>query len=139
MTLKTQPGRTPPVTLVVPAYNHAVYLAQAIDSVLGQDYPNIELIVLDDNSTDATAAIAVASGATVVSVNTVNDVYGPGRGKGEALRWAFARLLELMAQEKQPLSELYKLIPPFHQKTALVDCPRQQKGRVMPNKAALGP
>ena len=46
-----------------------------------------ELIVLDDNSTDETAAIATARGATVVSVNTVNDVYGEGRGKGNAL-WA---------------------------------------------------
>ena len=46
-----------------------------------------ELIVLDDNSTDDTAAIAAAHGATVVSVNTVNDVYGEGRGKGNAL-WA---------------------------------------------------
>ena len=46
-----------------------------------------ELIVLDDNSTDDTAALAAANGATVVSVNTVNDVYGEGRGKGNAL-WA---------------------------------------------------
>ena len=46
-----------------------------------------ELIVLDDNSADATAAIAAANGATVVSVNTVNDVFGQGRGKGNAL-WA---------------------------------------------------
>ena len=46
-----------------------------------------ELIVLDDNSTDETAALAAANGATVVSVNTVNDVYGEGRGKGNAL-WA---------------------------------------------------
>jgi glucosyl-3-phosphoglycerate synthase len=46
-----------------------------------------ELIVLDDNSTDDTALIATANGATVVSINTVNQVYGEGRGKGNAL-WA---------------------------------------------------
>lgn len=47
----------PLVSIVIPAYNHAGYLAQAIDSVIAQDYPHIELIVLDDGSTDATRAV----------------------------------------------------------------------------------
>jgi glycosyltransferase involved in cell wall biosynthesis len=44
----------PHVSLVIPAYNHATYLAQAVESVLAQDYPGIELIVIDDGSTDNT-------------------------------------------------------------------------------------
>ncbi len=47
---------SPSVSIVIPAYNHAVYLARAIDSVLAQDYP-VELIVLDDGSTDGTREI----------------------------------------------------------------------------------
>ena len=44
----------PKVSLVIPAYNHAAYLAEAIDGILAQDYPNVELIVLNDGSTDET-------------------------------------------------------------------------------------
>lgn len=42
------------VSIVIPAYNHARYLGQAIESVLGQSHPDVELIVLDDGSTDNT-------------------------------------------------------------------------------------
>lgn len=82
-------GRT--VSVCIPCKNESATIGQLVRMVRSHlvDVSGLvdELIVLDDNSTDATAAIAVASGATVVSVNTVNDVYGPGRGKGNAL-WA---------------------------------------------------
>lgn len=44
----------PSVSIVVPAYNHARHLPQALDSLLSQDHPDLEIIVLDDGSTDAT-------------------------------------------------------------------------------------
>lgn len=47
----------PLVSVVIPAYNAMAYLKAAIESVLNQDYPHIELIVLDDGSTDQTAQI----------------------------------------------------------------------------------
>lgn len=48
---------TPLVTIITPAYNRGTLIAATIESVLGQDYPNIEYIVLDDGSTDRTLEV----------------------------------------------------------------------------------
>jgi glycosyltransferase involved in cell wall biosynthesis len=48
---------TPRVSVVVPNYNHARYLRQRLDSIRNQTYQDFELIVLDDASTDESAAI----------------------------------------------------------------------------------
>lgn len=45
------------VTIMIPTYNQAAYIRQAIDSALAQSYPNLEVIVGDDASTDVTPSI----------------------------------------------------------------------------------
>ncbi len=55
-------NRFPLVSVVIPAYNHADYLDEAIRSVLEQDYPNLELLVLNDGSTDATRQVLTGYG-----------------------------------------------------------------------------
>lgn len=46
------------VTIMIPTYNQESYLAEAIESCLAQDYPDFEVIVADDCSTDGTPSIA---------------------------------------------------------------------------------
>lgn len=69
-----QPCEPDLVSIVVPCFNHGKYVAEAVDSALAQTWPKVEVVVVDDGSTDA---------ATVDAV----DRQG-GRGRVRALRTA---------------------------------------------------
>ena len=79
----------PLVSIVIPAFNLAGYLGEAIESVLAQDYPNLELIVLDDGSTDATpdvlrrygGRIRAESQPNMGQVNTMTKGWAMSRGE----------------------------------------------------------
>jgi len=51
-------GRAPLVSVCMPSFNHASFLATAVESVLKQTYPHVELIIVDDGSTDKSLEIA---------------------------------------------------------------------------------
>lgn len=55
-TLRPAPA-APRISLVIPSYNYGCYLEACLDSILTQNYPNLELIVLDGGSTDNTVEI----------------------------------------------------------------------------------
>lgn len=52
----------PMVSIMIPVYNGANYMREAIDSALAQSYPNIEVIVVNDGSVDETEEIALSYG-----------------------------------------------------------------------------
>src|SRR4030088_3809619 len=56
------PENPPLVSVIVPARNEAHNIARCVSSILSTTYPNLELIVVDDSSTDATVSI-VGEGA----------------------------------------------------------------------------
>lgn len=47
----------PLVSVIIPAYNAEAFIAETLDSILSQTYPNIEVLVVDDGSQDSTAQI----------------------------------------------------------------------------------
>lgn len=73
------------VSVVIPCYNAQRWLAEAIESCLAQTYKNIEIIVVDDGSTDNSAEIARGFGANVALVQQ------PNRGGCAARNVGFAR------------------------------------------------
>lgn len=73
------------VSVLIPAYNAAPFLGQTIASVLAQDWPNLEIIVVDDGSTDDTLAVAQAHAGPRVRVATQ-----PNRGASAARNHAYA-------------------------------------------------
>lgn len=57
MSLLKETSLNPTVSVIIPNYNHARFLRERIDSVLGQTYQDFELILLDDASTDESAKV----------------------------------------------------------------------------------
>lgn len=53
------------VSVIIPAYNAAAYLREAIDSVIAQTHDRVEIVIVDDASTDGTAAVAAHYGTAV--------------------------------------------------------------------------
>lgn len=72
------------VSVVIPTYQHAGTIQACIDSVLSQSYKNIEVIVVNDGSTDNTEEVLAAYGEKIISVYQENQGSNPARNRGLA-------------------------------------------------------
>src|SRR5581483_6364205 len=70
------------VSVVVPAYNYGRYLSSAIDPALAQTYPHLEVIVVDDGSTDDTAIVAKNYGSKIRYIHQTNAGLSAARNRG---------------------------------------------------------
>jgi len=92
----------PLASVVIPAYNAERYLGEAIESVLAQDYAPVETIVVDDGSSDATAAVASSYAVELVRQENAGPAAARNRGfaasRGEVV--AFHDADDLMTHDK---------------------------------------
>ncbi len=72
----------PKVSVIIPTFNCAVYLPQAIESVLGQTWQDFELIVVDDGSTDDTCQVLAPYQNRLVYLYQENQGESSARNKG---------------------------------------------------------
>lgn len=76
---------TPLISIVIPNYNYEDYVGQAIDSALGLDWPNLEVIVIDDGSTDRSREVISRYGDRIKTIYQENSGQLVGCNKGFAM------------------------------------------------------
>jgi GT2 family glycosyltransferase len=87
--------KQPLVSVILPTYNRAWALKTAIDSVLFQNYPNIELIVIDDGSQDKTKELLNGYKNQITVLTQENEGVSAARNRGiEKSRGEFIALLD---------------------------------------------
>jgi glycosyltransferase involved in cell wall biosynthesis len=77
---------SPAVSVIIPVFNYDRYLAEAIESALNQSYPHLEIIVVDDGSTDSSGEVArTFADRGVRYCQQPHSGIGPARNKGVEL------------------------------------------------------
>jgi glycosyltransferase involved in cell wall biosynthesis len=93
--LRPRPRRRHPrLSVVVPVYNVQRYLAECLDSILGQEFQDLEVVIVDDGSTDESAALAQRYADTddrLRLVRTANE--GPSGARNTGIQHARGELL----------------------------------------------
>ena len=78
----TDPGSDTLVSVIIPAFNAAAYLGEAIRSALTQDFPEIEILVIDDGSADDTLSVAGQFGEAVRIIAASHRGLAAARNRG---------------------------------------------------------
>lgn len=84
----------PVVSVIIPTFNRAGVVTRAIDSVLGQTYHPLEVMVVDDGSTDETPEVLKSYGDAVVSI--VQDNAGPSAARNRGIRESSGDLIAFL-------------------------------------------
>lgn len=104
------------ISIIIPAYNAAAFLAEAIESALAQTHAASQVIVVDDGSTDETAGVAEKFGDTVMLLRQPNAGVSAARNYGAAQTSA-EWLLFLDADDRLRPDALQKLLSRAHAAT----------------------
>jgi len=95
MTAPAPQSERPLVSIVITNYNYGRYLRTSIDSALAQTYPNVEVIVVDDGSSDGSREIIESYGTRIVAILKANGGHGSALNAGfEASRGEIVMFLD---------------------------------------------
>ena len=83
--MSKDPPAAPAFAIVTPSYNTARYIGEAVRSVLGQDYPHVDYVVMDGGSTDGTVDVLRSFGPRLRWVSQKD------KGQSDAINRGFAR------------------------------------------------
>ena len=95
----------PIVSIIIPTYNRAGFLPTAIQSVFAQTYPNVEIIVVDDGSTDGTKKVIEKFGKNLRYL--VTDHRGAAHARNTGMKAAAGKYIAFLDSDDRYLS--YKL------------------------------
>lgn len=98
-------GPAPDVSAIIPCYRQAQYLSTAIESVLGQTVPRVEVFVVDDGPDDAVADVCARYGNRVHLLRQQNAGVSAARNHG--LANARGRFLHFLDSDDRILPDLY--------------------------------
>ena len=70
------------ISVIIPAYNAQATIAEAVQSVLAQSWPNVECVVVNDGSTDGTAAILAPLRDRITWIDKANGGFASARNMG---------------------------------------------------------
>jgi len=109
-------SKNPLVSVIIPAYNAGKYIRDAVDSILSQTYKNIEIIIINDASTDNTLKIIKNYGDKNKNITIHNNkvnmgvganrTIGIGLAKGKYICWQDADDISLPNRVKNQLNYL---------------------------------
>lgn len=111
---------TPPVSFLIPAYNESAHIRRSVEGMLAVDYPDFEVLVIDDGSTDDTSAqlLPLLEGGRVRLLRKEQNE-GKAMALNDAIRVARGEILVIMDADARPEPDLLRYMVP-HFKSARV-------------------
>lgn len=107
----TRKNNFPQISVITPSFNQGDFIERTIKSVLSQDYPNIEYIVMDGGSTDGTVGILKKYGEKIIWRSEKDKGQGDAVNKG--LKLAKGEILAYLNSDDTYQPEAFKIVANF--------------------------